>query len=34
MRWLMRLGWFAAIWIGSVALLGLIAYVIRSVLVP
>ena len=34
MRWLTRLGWFAAIWIASVALLGLVAYLIRSVLVP
>lgn len=33
-QWLGRVGWFVAIWLGSVALLGLVAYGIRSVLVP
>ncbi|HEX5650145.1 MAG TPA: DUF2474 family protein [Steroidobacteraceae bacterium] len=29
-----RLLWFVALWIGSVAALGLVAWVLRSVLLP
>ena len=29
-----RLAWMAAIWAGSVAVLGVVAYAIRSVLMP
>ena len=29
-----RLAWMAAIWAGSVAVLGVVAYAIRAVLMP
>jgi hypothetical protein len=32
MAWLKRVGWFVLIWIAGVALLGVVAYGIRSVI--
>lgn len=29
LRWLRRLGWFAALWLAGVAALGLVAWVLR-----
>ncbi|MFD2740255.1 DUF2474 family protein [Sulfitobacter aestuarii] len=33
-RWLARSGWFVLIWLVSIVALGIVAYGIRSVLMP
>jgi len=33
-NWMTRTGWFALIWVLSVAALGLVAYVIRLMIMP
>ena len=33
-RWLKRAGWFVALWVTSVAILTVVAYAIRLVIMP
>tara|TARA_R110002049_G_scaffold29972_2_gene101997 strand:+ start:87024 stop:87131 length:108 start_codon:yes stop_codon:yes gene_type:complete len=33
-HWMSRVGWFVLIWLASVAALALVAYGIRSVIMP
>lgn len=33
-RWLKRAGWFVALWLASVAVLTVVAYAIRLVILP
>ena len=33
-EWLRRVGWFVALWVGGVALLAVVAYGIRLMIMP